>query len=562
MREGVRPAAATASRPARALLAASLAAAAFLLIAHFGKGQNFFLNEWELVLQRRGWDAETLLAPLNEHLFLVPITVFKVLLELVGLGPHWVFQVPVVAAHLATALLLFLLARVRVGEWLALGAAVIVLFLGSAWDDLLMPIQVSFVGSMAAGLAMLLVFDRPASRSRDIACAFLLTASLACSGIGLSFAAVAFVEVVGRPGWRRLWIVGLPMLLWLLWFAVYGTTELEAGGNARANLPFLPSFVADEVAAALGAVAGLSLEWGRVLALPALALVVRALLSGSAMSVRLLSLLAGVLSFWTLTGLARAHLNDPGATRYLYVSGVFAILIAAELARDRAPASRLGSALLVAAVLFCVLGNLNHLRGGRDTFRDWSEETSARLAALELAGPASVGPDFRPAPSLAPRLYAADYFNAVRAFGSAAAPRDALVAASERARRGADDTLTRALALRPREAIGDDGSPRVSVDAVRGGRLVTRPPCAVVLPRAPLASIEVTAPPAGVIVRADGDEAVTVSVRRFADAFGPAVGTVAPGEARVVRTPALGSTVPWHVRAASETGVAICRTAP
>jgi hypothetical protein len=552
-----------ASRPARALLAISLAAAALLLIGRFGRNQAFFYDEWGLVLRRRDWNADTLLSPLNEHLFLVPITTIKVLLELVGLSPHWVFQVPVVAAHLVTALLLFLLVRLRVGEWLALGATTVVIFLGSAWEDLLLPIQVSFVGSMAAGLAMLWLFDRAGGRRRDVACALLLVGSLACSGVGLVFVAVALIEVVGRPAWaRRLWIVAVPLGLWLLWFAAYGTTSLEGGGNARSNIPFLPSFVADEVAAALGAFAGLSIPWGRVLALPAVALVVRALLNRGAVSVRLLSLLAGAFSFWTLTGLARAHLKDPGATRYLYVGVVFVVLIGAELARGRRPAGRVASALLVGATLFCLIGNLNHLRGGRDTLRDWSEEISARLAALELVGPAATKPDFRPSASLAPPLFAGDYFSALQKFGgSPAAPLASLAGASERARFGADDVLTRALDLHPEESTGTGTSDRIQVDGIRGGRRSARGPCAFVVPTASTASIEVTAPPAGVVIRASRDDAAAVSLRRFAAGFGPEVGTVPRGAERLVRTPELGLAAPWHVRVASEGALTVCPSA-
>ena len=63
--------------------------------------------------------------------------------------------------------LLFVYARRRVGDLLALGAAAVVALLGPAWPDILWPFQIGFLGSLAAGIGALLCLDR-ADRRGDI----------------------------------------------------------------------------------------------------------------------------------------------------------------------------------------------------------------------------------------------------------------------------------------------------------------------------------------------------------------------------------------------------------
>jgi hypothetical protein len=61
------------------------------------------------------------------------------------------------------------------------------------------------------------------------------------------------------------------------------------------------------------------------------------------------------------------------------------------------------------------------------------------------------------------------------------------------------------------------------------------------------------------VVRTAGSEGVEVKLRRFADVIAnAAVGTVAPGQPRLVRIPADASTEPDRAQLASATGLAVC----
>jgi hypothetical protein len=462
-----------------------------------------------------------------------------------------------VFAHLVVVALVFVLVLRRLGQWLGLGAALVILFLGSAWEDLLLPIQVSFVGSMAAGLAMLVVLDTQTGRRRDVLCSALLLLSIACSSVGLSFAVVALVEILVAPGrLRRSWVVAAPLVAYAAWQVGYGERELEEGGGLTTNLPWVPSYVADEVAGALGALTGLGIDWGRVLAVGAAGVIVWRLVGRDRVSVRLLALAAGAFSFWIATALARAHLDDPAATRYLYVGAVYALLIAAELWRPRR-LSRRAAALVGLGVVFVVVANLALLRGGRDTLREFSDEISARLAALELAGD-SAPADFRPAWSLAPAIVAGPYLATVAEHGSPAAPRESLASMPEAARRAADDVLIEAL-VRARP-----GAPRVEtaqapeVDRAVGGRVVASGACVRLVPRTGDAELDLAVASEGLRIHVMGATPARLALRRFAEGFSEKTFSVAPSRIAVVSLPRRDSDAPWRARIVTSGEVEAC----
>jgi hypothetical protein len=529
---------------------------AVALLLYLSRHVTFYLDEWRLVTQRRTWDVGTFLRPHNEHLFLVPIAVFKVLMATVGLRHHWVYELPLVFLHLVCVVLVYLLVERRLGAWLALAASALILFLGSAWEDLLLPIQISFLGSIAAGLGMLLVFDHHPTRLRDSAASLLLVLSIASSTLGLSFAAAALVEILGRDrARRRLWIVGMPLVLYAVWFVAYGPRRLQQNGSVQTNLPFVPKYVAEAAAGAFGAVSGLGLDWGRLFAILALAVIVNRFLSKGQVPLRLLSVLAAALSFWLLSALARAQLNDPAAVRYLYPGAVFLVLLGIELLRPHWRDPRV-AALVAAGVGLAVLANLNELRGGRDTLRDFSDTVRAQLAALEVAGEKHVSPQFHPAPGLAPSLTARAYFDTVRDLGSPIDLRRDLLQQSNIHRQEGDAVLIRALRLMARPGGSVDAlahSP--SVDDVRSGVTSTAGPCVGFQPTGAHAALDITPLGSAVVARADGVAAV--SFRRFGDQFGGDVTIIGPST-EVIRLPPANPPTPWHLRISTSQRVQVC----
>ena len=182
----------TAARPRRRSLPAgagwiafgALALVAFAGLLYLGRSTTFYFDEWDWVQGRRAWNAAALLEPHNEHLSLVPVLVFKLLFSTVGTDSYVPFRVAGLLLHCGVAALLFAYTRKRVGELLALGAAAVVLFLGTAWPDVLWPFQIGFLSSLAAGIGALLALDRE-DRRGDVIAAVLLGVALASSSLGL-----------------------------------------------------------------------------------------------------------------------------------------------------------------------------------------------------------------------------------------------------------------------------------------------------------------------------------------------------------------------------------------
>jgi hypothetical protein len=548
----------------RSTLAASgvlalLSLLALVLIYRKGLGTTFYFDEWNFVMNRRDWNVDTFLRPHNEHFSLVPVLIFKLLFVTVGLDSYWVYRLLLIVAHLTVVALLFEYARRRVGNWPALAAATLVLFLGAAWNDLLVPFQLSFVLSVAAGLGALLALERRDTLGDGLACG-LVALALASSSVGIPFAAAVLVETFLDPNRkRRLWIGLAPLALYGLWSLEYGDPTATSGGRTleellRLNAPAVPGYVATAVAGAVGAVVGLGVDWGRPLAVIGVALLVYVLVRGPA-SPRVYALLAAGAAFWGLSGLFRAQLNAPLDSRYLYLGGILVVLIAVQLLRPVTVTPRLAvvGAVLVAA---SAIGNFGSLRSGSMYLQDWSRHVQVELAALELAGP-SVDPSFAPDPVRAPDITAGKYFDAVEQYGSPAASANEIPTRAEPERAAADDVLIKALGptLGPRGTHGDGPRPVVEASSEPVSN-ATR--CAQLEPSA-AGSLELTLPAEGLTV--SGSQPVEVRLRSFAGGFPVgALGAVPPGSTYALRV-APRDGVTWHVRLSGSGSIRACALA-
>jgi hypothetical protein len=530
---------------------------------------TLWFDEWIFVQDRRGSDLDTFLQPHNQHLSLIPVALYKLLFATAGLGDYAPYRAVVIAAHLGCVLLLFVYARRRVDGFLALLAAVLLLFLGPAWQNILWPFQVAWLISLAAGLGALLMLDR-GDRSGDVAACTLLTISLASSGLGLPIAFGLGVEVLFlRRRWRDAWIAAAPLALYALWWLGYQESDFM-----RHNVVATPGFVADSAAAAVGALVGLGgravpagpgtlLDWGRPLVIALVGLLVWRLARVRPTPPRVPVLLTIALSFWILTALNRAQISAPYASRYLYVGALLITLLAVELGRGASLHLRAGL-LLAAAVGAAALSNLGAFRDGGRFLRNQAQATTADLGALELAKPL-VPPDLivdgLPGyPFLIIR--AKPYFEAVDDFGSPAATPAEIGTKPEPARRVADTQL---IGIHEVGLESGDGASRAGetpvVDSVDGGRASERGGC-VVFRRLRVNStdarneLEVTVPSKGLVVTATGGPA-TVAVRRFADGFQPLGRLAASASATLRMAPDLAAR-PWHMRVNPTDRATVC----
>lgn len=526
------------------------------------RGTNFWFDEWDWILHRRGGSIGSFLDPHNQHLSLVPVTIYKVLFATAGIGDYRPYRVLVTLCHLLLVALLFAYARRRVPPPMALLCSLVLLFFGPGWQNFLWPFQLSWLISLAAGVAALLMLDR-ADMTGSVGAAVMLGVSLASSGIGLPITVGVVVELLLRRASRReLLIFAVPIALYVIWWIGY-----QQAGVGRHALVLAPGFTANEAAGAIAALLGLGgqlmpsqpgnsgtlLEWGRPLVVLAVIALTWRVLRGGGARPRLVALLVMLASFWILTALSRSQPiglllpGDPAASRYLYVGGLLVLLIAVELVQDTRPRVLAWTITTVVAVA-AVVSNFGVLRDAARYLREQGSHTTAALAALDISR--GTGHDSAVATQLPGFPFevvpARQYFAAARDLGSpiATPPRLNAVPASEWVWTDAELMDIYHMAFVPARLPGDRCV------------LVTRP--AFTANGSAPTGLQVTVPPAGLEVTASNGDA-DVAIRRFAQQFRP-LGTISSGSRVTLRVPTDHSKQPWQVSIVPNGRATVCTT--
>lgn len=214
------------------LCAAGLAVAVILPLA---STLSFHGDEWAYIVDRR-LTFESMLRPHNEHLVFLHVLVYRGLVEAIGTSSYVPFLAVLMACHVAMSAGVFALMRREVPEQGALACAVLMLFLGSGFDNLVWAFQIGFVGAAAFGVW--------AMASRPWVAAVLLTAALWTQGDGL-FYVLPVAVMLGR----RWWYVGFPLAIYAAWFLLTDRGQVTVAG------PFL-EYAVRLVGSVFGGVAG------------------------------------------------------------------------------------------------------------------------------------------------------------------------------------------------------------------------------------------------------------------------------------------------------------------
>lgn len=548
----------TRNAPALLLGAALAVAAAMTLV--LTSEMTFLGDTWDFLINRRDATVDTLLVPHNEHLVVFPVLIEQLLLRLFGMTSATPEYVLLAVFLVATAFLLYVYVKRRVGPWLALFAAVLILCLGSAWEILLWPFEITFVGPILFGLAMLLALERK-DRRGDIAACLFLTLSICFSGLGLSFIAAAAVAVLQgrRETWLgRAYVVAIPVLLYVAWYLGWGH-DAETHMSIH-NLLVSPRFVADSIAIAAGSLSGLGATpagvatdpgWGRAILVAMVFGLGYRQLRKPAVSPGLWPAAAAAAASWFLTALNAFPGRDPSSSRYQYAGAVFILLILANLFNGIRLSRR---ALIVMGVMTAaaVGPNLVALKNSSDALKAQSVLTRADIAAIEIAR-RTVDPEFQLNPEIAGtatlvNVFAGKYLEAVGEYGSPAYSPAELSSAPEEGRRQADVVLAHALPLSTVIHLGDyrPGFARENCVALHGRGTSPMPEVAV---SAGLTRIELApGPHAG------------FSLRRFAVGEYPVVTEGAPGDSvSLLRIPRDPTPRPWHLQVQAKQPVRVCR---
>ena len=523
--------------------------ASAVLVMYLGRDLLFFLDEWDWILRRRDPSLEVLLKPHNGHLTIIPIAVYEILLWLFGLTHYEAFRALVLTLHLATCTLAFVYLRHRVAPAVALAGAVVLLFYGSGWQDIIWPFQIQFLLSVAAGIGAFLLLSAQRRRA-DVGASVCVMVALASSSVGIPIAAGVGLELMLRRRWRRLWVVAAPVAVYAIWYVTSGEPESRVDGPVE-----LVRFVVEAAGAVIGSLLGVGMTVGQLLLLvvvPAFGVAfVRATRDERP---RLLGLAAVPVVFWTLLGISRAGLQPPDSSRYLYPAAVFVVLAAAEcLRRVRLPTVALAAIVVVAA--WSVVWNVGQMRDGRVVLLEASTNARIDLGAMKAGVtdvPSWYGAVRPPIPEVM-RLYT----DALEELGSPVATIDGLATAPEAQRFRADAFLSRAVGLH----LADPKTPNGPVPRVtRGTPSASDGSCVTVGGAGGGADAEVEANSRGLLVEALSAAPVELRVRSFAAGYftePDAWAKVAASSARTLLVPQVAGR-PWRLGVRSDGAVRVC----
>ena len=538
-------------RPAFVVMAALLFASAALLFKA-QSGITFIYDDWGYLLYRR-FGADALLDPFNEHIVIALVTIYDASLELFGMDSARPVQIVHDLFVLSCGALLFLYARNRVGDWLAVMAAALILFFGSAYLDLLWSINLALSGGCAFGLGALLSLDRD-DRTGDRIAAALLVVSVLLSEVGVAFAVGALVAVLlGERPWReRIFVPAAPLLTYALWWICRGY-EADSSFSLE-NVLASPAYVFDAISQALAALVGLGrpfsgdaselvgINFGRaLLVIGAVLAVLR--LRGRPVPTGVWVALAAGATFWFTAAFNENELRPADSARILLPSGIFILLIAVNVLSD----VQLGSGGLVVAggiTALMVASNVSAYQDGAEVFETTSETVRADLTAVEIIQDASPDYVLSGFPWLLP-VPVTDYLDAVEYYDSTPAYTDEeLLDAPTPARAHADAVISAALGL--------------SLSSSKAAPTASGPGCRTVeTSEGGETGIEFGAGRVTMADRGGGTKRVLLA-RYSTDAYSVDLGDLPPAGAATLAVPADRSEQPWLLGLKGSGAVTVC----
>lgn len=531
------------------LLGLAMATSATLILS-LNSGFTFITDEWDLLLLREGWGPDVFLAPFHEHIVVAPAFIYKALQAIFGMESPRPMQVAAVFTFLASVALLFLWLRPRTGDWAALIGAVIVLFLGAAFEDLLWAFQIGYFGALACGLGALVALDRN-DRRGDIVAAVLLVGSVSFSSLGMPFVAGAALEWILNPrDRRRRWFVpGAALAFYLLWWLGWGS-EAESAINL-ANVPYAPKYFFDAASAAMTSMLGLAtgdgsepdqphLIWGRLALVVLLALSAWRLIRLGRIPRGFLVVAAIAVAFFGLASLGQSELRPPTSSRYQLPAVVFILLVCGEVLRGLT-IPRWALAMAAALVLVTSISGVALMREqAEERWQPSSQSLRVSLGAIVVAGE-SAREDYVLDLGFHTAVPIARFREEVAASGSPGYAADELPDLDPAHRGLADAVLIDTIGIR---LSGLD--PGISPGSCRTEALPAGAPFAIEPSFAPLMVIN------------PGGEALPVSLARFGDPPGMPVGSILPRSHAWLTLPPDGSSLPWQLTSGGAGQLRIC----
>jgi hypothetical protein len=246
---------------------------------------SFHGDEWAYIVDRR-LTLDSLLQPHNEHLVALHVLTYRGMVEAIGIGSYVPFLVALMAIHVAAAAGVMALLSRYVPLAGALAGGVVMLCLGTGFDNLVWAFQTGFAGAIAFGIWAMV------ARDRSWLAAGLLTAALWTQGSGLFY--VLPVAIMMRD---RRWLA-LPLGTYVAWLLLVGRESVPFPGAG----PYL-AYALTGVGSGVGGVAGVGVVGGWLIVGIVAVLLVR---SGRP-PIQTIAGIAGLISTFAILAFGRAH---------------------------------------------------------------------------------------------------------------------------------------------------------------------------------------------------------------------------------------------------------------
>jgi hypothetical protein len=390
----------------------------FVLLLYCNRDQWFFGDEWDFLAHRGVSGADhSLWEPHTEHWSTVPILIYRALYARWGLHTYVPYVVVLVVLHLAVAHLLWrVMLRAGVDQTVATALAAVFTALGAGYENLLWAFQIGFIGSVALGLAALLLVNHDGRWGlRDIAGWAVSIVGLMFSGISVTMVTVAGLTVLMRRGWRQAALtVSVPGTVYLTWFFLIGNKNVGDDERTLDDVFRYPEYIWNGLRTAVEATVGFP-GAGAVVVLGLAAFLLRRAGRSKGPAAPAFACALGTLVLYAIiaTGRAGMGIETSGASRYTYLVmalGVPAIgLAVAELVDPDGLAGAGRRAVVCLLLLFVGVHNAGTLVEKSGDEKRLEQRLKARiLAAAQLVDSPAVILGGNPEPQYSPDIVVDD----------------------------------------------------------------------------------------------------------------------------------------------------------
>jgi hypothetical protein len=359
----------------------------FVTYLRLTSGFFFWADDWQLA--RRGHSFNDYFEPYNEHLTLVPIAIYHVLLGIFGFHTYLPLRLVAIGSVAAISAAMFVLARARIGVPFA---AILSVWLLWSPGFALFPGTFNHYLALAATILCAIVLTREGARA-DIGLAITLTFALCCSGVGAAAAVGCLTyAVLNRSPLRRFVAIAVPTAAWALWWLTRGRTS-ASDLVKRPTLGQTVHATSSGIVRSFETLAAGNRVLAAIIALLFVANLVWRVSQGARAASNAIAWIAALGAWWVGVAYSRGELVSLVAFRYEYVGAALLVLAFMPPSPVQWSSRALRSPGVAAAVL--AVGVLIAFAYHGETFHDAHiQDAYGRLTKQQLVvanlGPAAV----------------------------------------------------------------------------------------------------------------------------------------------------------------------------